>query len=93
MKKVTRNEADFDELFYYAKEHFGLEWNPCDTIFFREDIIPYKGYKDFELNDLWAEFSDNGERHYRSPERLKAYEILIHFMKSNNVEELRVYGG
>ena len=93
MRQVTRNEADFDELFYYAEEHFGINWNECNRMFFDESIIPYYGHHDFDLEEVKSDLSDENRKYFPiSEEKEKFFEILIHFMKAKNISELRIYG-
>ena len=34
MKKTTRNEVKFSEIFEYAEEHFNIDWNTANDVFF-----------------------------------------------------------
>jgi hypothetical protein len=52
MKKVTRNEADFSELFRFAEEKFGIGWNDCCDLFHRSEFIRWRNITELYLDDL-----------------------------------------
>lgn len=87
VKKVRRNEANFADLFRFAKEHHGLEWNPCNDLFFHT-VLEYKRHNDFELADLEAQLKDT--KYPYDAKTRKAVEIVVSFMKANKVKELRI---
>lgn len=33
--------VSFDEIFYYAEKRHGIQWNPCNDLFFRTEVIRY----------------------------------------------------
>jgi len=54
MKKVTRNEACFSEVFRFAEEKYDYTWNVCCDIFHGSHFFNYKDIDDFELEELEA---------------------------------------
>lgn len=84
MKVCTYNEVDTNDLFGFAKEHFGHEWNRCCQIFERTEVLNYNSYKDFYAKDIEGELP-----HLDGDEKL-AYEVLLALMKHHNVKEIRV---
>lgn len=94
MKQVTRNECDFDELFYFAEKHFNIGWNDCTRLFFDDQYIPYKGYRDFDLEELESDllYDKDGGYFYLTETSKRVYEVIVDFMKSHKVTELRIYG-
>jgi hypothetical protein len=92
MKKITRNEVDFSEIFNFAKEHYGIEWNACNDLFF-DTILDYKRYNDFEVDELTAELVDVEPPTTFTGDVRKAMEIILDFMKKNEVKSMRVMNG
>ena len=54
MKKVI--VIDFSDIFKYAEEHYGLEWNPCNDIFFN-GRLEYGKHTSVDMGD-WVEYID-----------------------------------
>lgn len=92
MKKVSRNECDFSDVFHYAEKEFGIHWNTCNDIFFREELLNYKSYDDLYLDELEGNLEDT-EYPITDENVKKGTEVLISYMKSLKVKELRVYNG
>lgn len=85
-KKQTT--ADFAEIFEFAKEKYGWEWNYCCDIFHRGRILVNDEDKDksFDLDELEYVLE---EKYYKG-EILEGYEIVKEFMLENNLTEMRV---
>lgn len=106
MKKITRNEADFSELFRFAEEISGVSWNNANDLFFAEGMIPYESYADFLLEEVKYSLEEDGQelvpppnidngsgiRWFRDNSTL-AYQIIYQFMLKHGVDEMRVFGG
>ncbi len=84
MKQVTRNEADFSELFGFAEQRFNVRWNPANDLFFNT-ILKYGSYTDLYLDELKADLPE------RTGAWKQATEIAIAWLESLNVSEVRVY--
>lgn len=57
MNKVTRNEADFSELFEFAEKNYGISWNGCNNLFFHSSLT-YQRYNDFDIEELESDLTD-----------------------------------
>ena len=88
IKRTTRNEADFSDVFHYAKKHFNVEWNAANDLFFHT-ILDYQRHNNFEAGELEALNNDPEES--SDPSMKHAREIMLSFMRSAGVKSLRVY--
>lgn len=84
-----RNVVDFPDIFHYAKEKFGVSWNEANDIFFRQEVLRYKGSNDLELwemdeHDLPEEYDPTDTKPGR------AWFILRQFMLDNKLKKLLV---
>jgi hypothetical protein len=41
--------VDFAEIFKYAEIKHGVQWNPCNDLFFRTEVIQHRGATNFYL--------------------------------------------
>jgi len=102
---VTRNEVGFSDIFDSAKEISGVSWNNANSLFFGEGLIPYKGCRDFYLEEIKSYLEeDNKElippsdvdnshcRDWFENNSTLAYQIIYQFMLKHEVEEMRVFG-
>lgn len=102
MKKVTRNEVDFAEIFFYAEEKFGVDWNRANDMFF-DNSLKYKSHNEFvrgelgihiELTKEQEEAFDKGETpkidFHELSEEDKGYYIIEQFMIDNDIDDLYV---
>lgn len=39
VKKRSISECDFTEIFHFAKEKYGIEWNPANDLFFSTELL------------------------------------------------------
>lgn len=85
MKKVTRNEVDYSEVFNFAEKKFDIGWNNCCDLFHSSEFFPYKRYKDFHIDELDGYEEDWGAEYKRPAEILKA------FMLENKIKECRIF--
>jgi hypothetical protein len=94
MKRVTRNEADFSDVFEFAKETLGHEWNRCCDLFHGSEFFSYQRYDDFELEELEAEekemTADPDDFDFLCDLGL-ARRIMIAYMKAKKVKTCRIY--
>lgn len=51
---MKKEVIDFSDIFHYAKDKYGIEWNPCNDIFFNT-VIKYKGATNFYKFDILSE--------------------------------------
>ena len=105
MKRCTRPEAGYDEIFEFAMEKFGIGWNDANDVFFASDVIRYRNITDVYLDTLEANLPylekevanvdkkvvSEGSRK-RSQRTLQATKVLIAFMKKHKVKYMRVDG-
>jgi len=107
MRKVSRNEVDFSEIFYFADEKFGISWNHANDVFFNNSL-DYKSHNEFNLNEPLERLED-GEKIANMTESEKAewiknefpklsdddkgYFIINEFMIANNVDNIWVDNG
>ncbi len=49
MKTVTL--VDFSEIFNYATENYGIDWNTCCDMFHGSEILTYKGTDEISYDD------------------------------------------
>ncbi len=64
MRTITKNEADFDELFRFAEKRFGIGWNDCCSLFHRSNVLNYHSHTEFWLCDIIQQtqmYYDKGE--------------------------------
>lgn len=86
MKKVTRNEVDFSEIFYYAEAKFNIDWNRANDMFFHNSL-DYKSHNEYELNEP-LEYIDKDKPFEELSEADKGYYIINQFMVDNNVNSI-----
>lgn len=105
MKRVTRNEVDFSDLFHFAEEISGVSWNNANDLFFDEGMVPYKGSRDFYRGEIKADLeadgsglvpptevdNEQGRGWFRNASTL-AYQIIYQYMLKHKVKEMRVFG-
>lgn len=90
IKKVTRTEVDFSDIFWFAEEEpWKISWNESNDLFFHT-ILDYKSHNDFYLSDLEHDFATYTEED-KTKKIYRAMQIMIDFMKKNEVEEMRVF--
>ena len=58
--------VEFAEIFRYAEAKHGVQWNPCNVLFFRTEIIRYHAVTGWNLgeclpDDLLDEMGDSDE--------------------------------
>jgi hypothetical protein len=58
--------VDFAEIFKYAEMKYGIQWNPCNSLFFSTEIIQYNRITGWCLeeclsDDLLDEVGESGE--------------------------------
>lgn len=86
--------VDFDEIFHFAKDNYDMEWNTCCDVFHRGSILCNEEGKDkkIHLEEIESSLQYLTERPTspRNEERKKGYEIVIDFMKQNNLTEMHV---
>jgi len=87
----TQNIVDFSEIFRFADNRFGIDWNTCCDIFHRTEILAYPGSTELYLFDMKYDlkqgFSHCGDK---KDQFKQAYEVLIAFMEKENVDEMLV---
>lgn len=84
-----QNTVSFDEIFRFAKEHSGVEWNECNRIFF-DDIFRYKGHREIDVGDVKDELAD-GDLKLDTGQR-KAREVLVAYFAKHRIRKLLVLG-
>lgn len=91
--KIT---VDFDEIFNYADEEFGVHWNKCCDIFHRNEILCTPESRNMEIclstiesNLKWDKEHPDSKYPYSEDNKL-AYKILISFMEKHNLKEMYV---
>lgn len=90
MKTVIKNEAGFSELFDFAKERFGILWNPCCDMFHRTELLNYGRDTDFELGQLKEDLDPQNKYAIKDPKRRKGVEVVIAFMQSHGVDSITI---
>jgi hypothetical protein len=85
IKKVTRNEIDFSDIFSYAKDKFGIEWNPANDMFFNHSL-DYKSHNQYSVGEPleYIEEKPYDELSFKD----KGYYIINQFMIDNNLEDI-----
>lgn len=95
MKRTTRNEACFSDVFRFAETEFGHTWNQCCDVFHSSEFFTYKSHDDFELEELEADEEDFiAELKSRGEARSNfdvARQIMIAYMKHHKVKRGRIY--
>lgn len=92
MKKVTRNEVSFAEVFRFAGEKFGIDWNSCNDLFFLTLLGNDQHANDFYRDELKSDLDPDADwqPYEEGTDMRKAAEILLAFMEEKNVDEMRV---
>lgn len=98
MKKTTT--VDFSEIFWYAEEEFKISWNDANDIFFREEVLTYKGYDELDPDYLSEHFYDLSDKEIAAlsiadctSKTSKGKLILIRFMEKHNLKEMTLLNG
>ena len=92
MKRVTRTEVDFSEIFNYAEKKFKVSWNRANDMFFGHSL-DYKSFNEFTQGDVLSYiFADeNDTKPYEElNEDDKGYFIINQFMIDNDIDEMFV---
>ena len=94
------NSVSFSEIFNFASERFGVGWNPANDLFFGSEVLRYKGYDEFNLNEImeFTSFYNDGRevRDFTDDEIKemgdtdKANFIIGRFMIENNIDKLLI---
>ena len=85
MKKVTRNEVDFSEIFDYADEKFGIDWDRANDMFFGNSL-DYKSHNEFHGGT--TAYYNSKKSFEELDEDDKGYYIINQFMLDNNLDNL-----
>ena len=88
MKKVTRNEVDFSEIFEFADKKFGIDWNRANDMFFNNSL-DYKFYNEYSLGEP-LDYIDKNKPYEELEESDKGYFIINEFMKEKNIDSVWV---
>lgn len=84
MRKQTT--VGSSEIFNFAKEApFNLAWNDCNDIFFREEILTYKGTNELDRGQLKYDL-----KYPSSEKEILAKKILIAFMEFHKLRKMLV---
>ena len=62
-----KNVVVFSDIFKFAEERYGVEWNDCCDIFHREEVFAYRGASDFLFDDI-AEQLNLSDEDYKDGE-------------------------
>lgn len=87
MKKLKTTMIDTYDLFSFAEKNFGIEWNPCNDLFFRSDVVKYKNYTEFELGEPLEYISSEEDSKDYTGDDL-AYWIINEFMVQNKLKSI-----
>jgi len=80
----TQTTCSYTDIFYFAKEHFGIGWNDCCDMFHRSEILRQEGIVLY-LRDIKYELESS-----RLQTNRKAYEVLRDFLEANALDEVLV---
>jgi hypothetical protein len=95
--KRTVNECSFSEIFEFAKEKYGIEWNPANDLFFRTELLRYgtvhevhpaemPSYIDFMYKNKLKKSSDISAEKFANMKPMdQARVILLAFGEANGV--------
>ena len=86
MKRVTRNEVDFSEIFFYAEKKFKVHWNRANDMFF-DNCLDYKSFNEYSIEEI-NERVDTNIPFEELSEEDKGYYIIKQFMIDNNIEDI-----
>ena len=86
MKKVTKNEVDFSEIFDYAKEKYQVGWNRANDMFFNNSL-EYKSFNEYSLGEP-LEMIDESKTFDLLEEHEKGYFIINQFMIDNKIRNI-----
>lgn len=89
-----RTIVDFSEIFEHAIKHFNLTWNECNDLFYVGHEImssPERKNTEFYLDELEDDLHCLKEFiQVPKVKKQRVYEILIHFMNENKLQEMHV---
>lgn len=89
IQTITRNEADFSDIFYYADKKFGLSWNTCCDIFHKEEILNYENNTDFDIEEIENYYTTDIE--FKNFTKFEQGYFIIHkLMEEYNFKKLRI---
>lgn len=91
MKTKTVNEVGFDEIFHYAaKDPWNVGWNDANDLFFNSPL-DYGSTNDIYLEDMVNDNNYVDKNNLdKEDDQYLAYEIMIAFMKENNITKMTV---
>ena len=90
-------KIDFSEIFAHATKEFGIEWNPCNDLFF-DTALDYKSYNEYDRHNIMECI----ETDHEEPEQItkceidamenssKAHAIILHYMLANNIFDVLI---
>jgi len=87
MNRKVINEVDFSEIFNYATKNFGIQWNPCNDMFFHNSL-DYKSYNEYSLGEPLEYIDDKPYEELSFTE--KGYYIINQFMIDNDVKNILI---
>jgi len=92
MAITKKNVADFADIFNFAKDNYGIDWNTCCDIFHRGAILCNDEGKDrdLDLEEIKMCLEDDLKHKYYSKEQRQGWEIVVSYMEKEGVEEMRV---
>lgn len=87
MKQVTRNEIDFSEIFNFAEEKFGVDWNRANDMFFGSSL-EYQSFNEYSLDEPLEYIPELPFEDLEETD--KGYYIINEFMKDKKVNSIWV---
>lgn len=85
MKKVKINKIDFSEIFHYATKKYGIQWNPCNDMFFNNSL-DYKSFNEYDLGEPLENIEDKPYEELSFED--KGYYIINQFMIDNEIKNI-----
>jgi len=102
MKTTVVNKVHFSEIFRYAQEKYGIGWNKCNDLFFKDGVLTYKQTDEVNFHDRILDIfypqtiTKEGFAKLTKEEILEftnnklAWCIIGKFMLDNNVDEIEI---
>lgn len=90
MAREKIHTAEYSEIFRFAEDRHGLDWNTCNDIFFHNHVLRHKGYDKFNVEELKTQIEDIDSQEETESEYALGSRIIHEFMKSEGLKNVVV---
>jgi hypothetical protein len=97
METVTVNKAGIGELFGFAKDNYGMQWNDCVRLFKKAELLPFNQVSCFDFEMLEENDTEVATREVKYSPGLSDLEcynmgatIIYKFLQHHNVTSVEI---